>query len=635
MRAVRERVPLNKIAHAIRAAQVVLQYGVGAMIDFPDQTLMTAAPECWSGSVRHIHDERLEKALGVSYFGMPRGRDDRNCEGVSYVRFPRWYFCPECRRFRPIEDWEAEHRDYCRDVYKGQPGFAGYMGTPRCTRCRHRPELVVTRIVVACSNGHIDDFPWVRWVHDRNYRGQMPICAEPRLQFSTRVTASEGLEGLEVSCETCSARASLAGAFDREEGKTTFQRLGAGYGCSGFHPWKNRYEACDMFPRAIQRGASSAYFPKVVSSLVIPPYSDRLNARIESSHEYGKCLARIEDYEESQRIGNIASRLDKWAEAIACEVAVDPNMVKRVLTRRWLTTAPEEYTTDSERYRLEEYLALIGEVGAAELGSDDFVREVIHGNRYGIPGVTCVSLIHKVREVRALTGFTRLDPPGSSDLGAGENGFVSVKERTTKWYPAYEVRGEGVFVQFDHDQLNEWQMRSPSLKQRASELTTRYRETRRGRSVSRVITPRFLLLHSLAHALIRQMSFECGYTCASLRERVYCSESPSNPMSGVLVYTASGDSEGTLGGLVRQGHTDSLPGIFAKAVEASKVCSNDPVCVSSDGQGRDALNLAACHACLLLPETSCEEFNIFLDRAMISGTFEQPEVGFFSSWNPS
>lgn len=137
----------------------------------------------------------------------------------------------------------------------------------------------------------------------------------------------------------------------------------------------------------------------------------------------------------------------------------------------------------------------------------------------------------------------------------------------------------------------------------------------------------------MAHLLIRQLSFECGYTAASLRERIYCSEKPEEiEMSGILVYTASGDSEGTLGGLVRQGYPDSLPRVFRKAVETGRICSNDPVCISSKGQGRDALNLGACHACVLLPETSCEEFNVFLDRGVVTGTFERNDIGFYSKW---
>lgn len=140
------------------------------------------------------------------------------------------------------------------------------------------------------------------------------------------------------------------------------------------------------------------------------------------------------------------------------------------------------------------------------------------------------------------------------------------------------------------------------------------------------------MLHTISHLLITQLSFECGYSIASLSERLYCSElSDGKEMAGILIYTASGDSEGTLGGLVRQGRQDAFPRIFKKAVNSAKTCSNDPVCIMSHGQGRDSLNLAACHACALLPETCCEERNAFLDRGMIIGTFEDRNIGFWSN----
>ena len=100
-------------------------------------------------------------------------------------------------------------------------------------------------------------------------------------------------------------------------------------------------------------------------------------------------------------------------------------------------------------------------------------------------------------------------------------------------------------------------------------------------------------------------------------------------MAGILIYTASGDSEGTLGGLVRQGRPDAFPRIFRKAIASARTCSNDPVCILSRGQGREALNLAACHACALLPETCCEERNGFLDRGLVVGTYDARKAGFY------
>ncbi len=144
----------------------------------------------------------------------------------------------------------------------------------------------------------------------------------------------------------------------------------------------------------------------------------------------------------------------------------------------------------------------------------------------------------------------------------------------------------------------------------------------------------YVLLHTVAHLLIKQLSFECGYNVASLRERVYYNYEDDGDMNmaGILIYTASGDSEGTLGGLVRQGRSDCLSRVFREAVENARLCSNDPVCITSMGQGRESLNMAACHSCCLLPETSCEQYNTLLDRALVIGTFEEPNKGFYSVW---
>lgn len=206
-----------------------------------------------------------------------------------------------------------------------------------------------------------------------------------------------------------------------------------------------------------------------------------------------------------------------------------------------------------------------------------------------------------------------------------------MKKQDTNWYPAYEVRGEGIFIEFDENAIFEWQKNNPEIQSRVDVLNENYRKSFIGQSKPRKITAKFLLLHTISHALIKQLSFECGYSIASLKERLYCSEiADGKQMSGIFIYTASGDSEGTMGGLVRQGCADTFPGIFKKAMEEAMTCSNDPVCGLSMGQGRDSLNLSACYSCCLIPETSCEEFNIFLDRGTIVGTYENREMGFYS-----
>jgi hypothetical protein len=317
------KIQLSKVTHTIRAAQTVLQYGVGAMIDFPDQTLMAAAPDYWDDQILTIHDERLEKALGVSHFGMPGGKDEFP-SGISYVRFLNGIFV-RVQAVSTIEKWAAEYK---KIATKRELEYNPFMKRPKCMKCGR--ELVVTRVVVACESGHIDDFPWIEWVHEKNKGGRRDVCGNPQLTFQTGVTSSAGLEGLEVRC-SCGAKASLYGAFDKESGHTAMERLGNGYRCTGFHPWKNEHEACDQYPRAIQRGASAAYFPKVVSSLVIPPYSDRINAKIEQSEEYKNCLIKIEDFDDDEREDRIRKRLDEWSIHISMQISVNPDIVKEFL----------------------------------------------------------------------------------------------------------------------------------------------------------------------------------------------------------------------------------------------------------------------------------------------------------------
>lgn len=130
--------------------------------------------------------------------------------------------------------------------------------------------------------------------------------------------------------------------------------------------------------------------------------------------------------------------------------------------------------------------------------------------------------------------------------------------------------------------------------------------------------------------LINQLSYSCGYGSASLRERIYCDlDFPDKKMNGVLIYTASGDSEGSLGGLVREGEPENIEKVIRDALLKSEVCSYDPVCIDNKSQGLNGTNAAACHACTFLPETSCEEANQLLDRTTVIGDVQKNLLGYF------
>lgn len=237
-----------------------------------------------------------------------------------------------------------------------------------------------------------------------------------------------------------------------------------------------------------------------------------------------------------------------------------------------------------------------------------------------------VMLVKRLREVRVLTGFTRVLP-----LSPGDDRDVRVvplvNEEQKYWLPAIDVIGEGVFLELRKDRLNQWERRS-DVQERVTKINRNYtdRFAAQNRQPDRNITPRLVLVHSLAHVLITQWSLDCGYPAASLRERLYVSDE----MAGFLIYTATSDSAGSLGGIVGLAENGDLDDLISEALREASWCSSDPLCIESEGGGVDTLNLAACHACLLLPEVSCEEMNVLLDRALLVGTADVPSVGFFT-----
>ncbi|MGH7963177.1 MAG: DrmB family protein, partial [Candidatus Binatia bacterium] len=201
-----------------------------------------------------------------------------------------------------------------------------------------------------------------------------------------------------------------------------------------------------------------------------------------------------------------------------------------------------------------------------------------------------------------------------------------------EWLPAFKVSGEGIYLELNEEKLERWENREDVIR-RVKRLKLRYNQARTNRGLeSRGITARFILLHTFAHLLMNRLTFECGYSSASLRERLYVSAHPLCPMAGVLVYTAAGDTEGTMGGLVRMGKQGYLEPTVQRALEEARWCSVDPVCMelgTSGGQGPNSCNLAACHNCALVPETACEEFNQLLDRALVIGEPENRDIGYF------
>ncbi len=243
-----------------------------------------------------------------------------------------------------------------------------------------------------------------------------------------------------------------------------------------------------------------------------------------------------------------------------------------------------------------------------------------------------VVLVEKLREVRALIGFTRIESPGDYDTAfqVPKDRLAPLSRAAPKWVPASEIRGEGIFFQFNETAIKKWTSRVKAHDNVFLDAHRAWRESRKLDPNEGYPSLRYVLLHSLAHAIIRQLAVECGYTTASIRERIY-SRNPGDhgPMAGVLIYTAAPDSQGTLGGLVSLGEPDTLGRHLDQALEAVRLCASDPLCAEHHPRESLTLHAAACHACLFAPETSCERGNKYLDRSVLVGTMQRSDLAFF------
>lgn len=622
----REKTGNKYNSYKIRLSQLITTYGPGGIVDFADQPLMVADAKQWS-SYNHIHDERLESILGVDGFRICKDDSENNGKGVPFVRFPRWYYCPKCKTFKTLDEWQKDYK-------KGDE----FMRIPKCSnpKCGN-VNLIAASILVACEKGHIDDFPWVEWTH--LHEGKK--CNKPELEIVSG-SGSLGLESFIVKCK-CGAKNSLEEAFNQDVFEKSYkirESYREVFKCKGKLQWKGlEKEECDLYPKAVLRNASNIYFPKIETSIVIPPYSDELNTLIENSDEYKALLSSKEKKEKKGKLERfIEEDLGDYIESIANEINKINNIdLVDAIVRRKICKDNNQTIRDRNSYRFEEYNALTGKIEPESLNTRDFKIDVIPGDKYNIKEISKVTLVKRLREVRALIGFTRLNPPDNYIMGSEvlkqNNNIVNVKPKEENWYPAYEVRGEGIFIEIDSVAINNWLDNNEGvLLDRVNILNKNYNKEKNDET-KREISPKFVMLHTLAHLLIKELSFECGYSITSLRERLYCDmPGEKDVMNGILIYTADSDSEGSLGGLVKQGRTDILPKIFRNAIKRAKWCSYDPVCITSNGQGRKSQNLAACHSCTLLPETSCEEFNVLLDRALVVGGLNNSNLGFLSSY---
>lgn len=590
----------------LRQSQLITTYGPGAMVDLPRYSVIISGLQGWSLLGREKVDEprlvaKLKHLLSVpslELYTPPRHEENEQKPTPVDARiFPTWFIVKDAVKSPRNPQWRR--RRLVRWDHLDNHRFHDEQG--------NRKPVVPVRFVCGCRRGHIDDLDWRVFVHQSGRACELPLWIEER---------GTGADiGDTFGVCNCGEERSLYEASSPNSGA-----LGR---CKGKRPWIGQHarEACGEPYRLLVRTASNAYFPQTMSVISLPEFDAGLATKV--SMHYAR-LKVVDDLGALKDFRNVP-------ELDATFSDIEDAVVMAEYNRQRGNGEQEDIPVKAAEFE-------ILNKGNSYIGEDDarskFYAETLTRTDWDpdhdtlLAAVDKLVLVHRLREVVSLLGFTRFeafspDKDGELDLDVIR---ASLAETIT-WLPAVENRGEGVFLSFRTEEVQEW-MQRPDVQERGQLIFERWKiwAEQHQRSLDGFPGLAYVMLHSLSHMLMTSISLDCGYPASSLRERVYAGEGGY----GILIYTGSSDSEGTLGGLVETGR--NLSGYLRRTLEDGRLCSNDPVCAEHAPEVQleeRMLQGAACHGCLLIAETSCEQRNDFLDRALVIPTVSVENAAFF------
>jgi hypothetical protein len=607
------------MADELRRSQVITTFGVGSIVDLKYCSAVIKSPDIWPIHLKNelearyrIDDLRLSQLLNTSYFVQPPTKYDKGMY-VPMALFPRMLYCPACKSLMDVKYW-----------------FKSGMPKPWNLVCDCKSKngktlktrLIPSRFIAICPKGHMDDFPYYEWVHNYNDCPKInEIDYIPSFEYYA-IGGGASLDDIKIKCKNCNRTRSLRGALT----SSYHEKLR----CTGNRPehYNKRPlpESCGVngsHLHFVLRNASNVYFPRLYSSLLIPPFSQELCEKIQRTTEFH---ALIKLFVEKAAI--FEQSKDYYVEAWAAKYRIAKDIILKAVEA--LLTAHSDIET-IDQFKGQEFEAFL----ESEYRKDpNFKVQEMELDSLSTFKIQKLFKCSRLREIRVLAGYSRVRP-AEAEFNSGEEAeeltdpeqmrilYKSVAPLTqNEWLPGIEVFGEGILLVFDNEALAQFEEFSHT-KKRISILRRNLRIfiEESGFKLP-TINSRFVAIHTLCHALIKRISFECGYGLASLRERIYCNLiDDGSLMNGMLIYTADTDSEGTLGGLSRLAKAETITKLIENAMADIEWCSSDPVCRECNGQGIGSLNLAACHSCCLLPETCCEYGNRFLDRGLMEICF--------------
>ena len=643
-----------------RPSTLLYTYGPGAIMDLPHFTIMPTGLNDWDriwkrrgpGASPAIHAPRLLETIQLMLDPRvselrPYPRQDKETSfsrqgsdlGVPARIFPQWMRCTGCDKLAPLGDFVGAAGEGYTNVKRHRPDEAvvEHVGCPgrqqgrkraaagaKGGRVRHAP-CVPARYLLACPMGHLDEFPYDWWVHQG---GHCTEASRPALTMSDR-GSTRGASAI-IRCESCHASRPM----NQAQGEAGRSRLPQ---CRGRFPHLDVFtKGCDQEVRLMLVGASNLWFPATQSIIDMPRLDpqeilkDRANALAAAiGEDLGELATNMRFLRMAMKghpeLGELLDLDDEELGAVV-EKALAPGENEESLSARRAAWSPTDLLVPEWRYLLKE---------PPEDRHEDERTGLTLSPRslagHPIDGIDRVLAVDRLRKVNALLGFTRIDDFDRVD--DSRKRLVPLTRGATAWVPATEDRGEGIFIQLDEDRVAGWEARVESSALWAAHVAAhrrnferRYSETAKNMDhMERMQPARYWLVHTLAHALIREMAMYSGYGAASISERLYAWKeeeregAPQRPSAaGMLLVTTASDSDGTLGGLVSLSEPATLQWIVRRALARLGRCSSDPVCARRIPQDpEDFLHGAACHCCVMASETSCERANRFLDRRMV------------------
>ena len=521
--------------------------------------------------------------------------------GVDCFQFPEWFITQDMDASDSKSGKRSRMLVHRKALTRGK-----YID-----RNRKKRAVVPIRFVRACRSGHIGDIDWYSFAHG----GASDCAANLRQLWIDERGTSGDLSEVWIRCECGKAERNMAQAAQIQN-----RALGS---CDGSRPWLGPFtkETCGEPNRLLIRTASNAYFPQLMSVISLPDRDETVKQAVDAAWEYLEAVEKVDELRYERKKAKVKAALDG---------ITDEEAFGEVQSRKSGIPKGDKKVKVAE---LETLIAAKEDLGEDRPNGNFFARSLPRSswNQAWMKSIARVVLVHRLREVVAQVGFTRFESAAPDTDGELEMGVRRAKlAREVSWLPSVENKGEGIFIQFDTDAVESWASRG-DVQDRGRQLDSGFKcwlDEHQGSHRKFPGLP-YLMLHSFSHMLITAVALECGYPASSIRERVYAIPEVGY---GVLLYTGTADSEGTLGGLIQVGRR--IHEHVNNALELGELCSNDPVCAQHPPDSTHEhryLHGAACHGCLLIAETSCEQQNDFLDRALVVSTVDHLGVEFFGS----